>query len=499
MQQPINFNVYPKIDEWKPTDKDDIIFSNTKGFIIAPVSKCFKMEQEDLNLNYFNMSPKKCYNSEETRNHICDYLNYFEKFFDQDKELIVTMSKIKYMIDYVPQYTQDNFIYDVRVYILCQSLINKAMRLVEYNYNFNLTYKNISDVLQYTNEHTKIMLTMSILMKCCAPLITHFSYTHRLGEIDDAIMLVFDMILHLFDVDIYGKLYETAISNVGKNQHRNAPLWAQQDIRGKDVVTHSYTSVANIIINIMPKYAFDKNVVALNYTSIQKSNNNQITDISYEYNFIPLSSSNRDENNISDFDKHESNLIKQNEALYLQMKCNAYETMRKIEEQFGPFDMREVIFYKNELSTNERNHPVNKFQKQLVFNLFYKYFGDTDSLYELNAIDYTKLLIVAKKMLQSSYMVLLPYVIGGKLEKYVYRKTVNKKEMIKIQSSPYYELLYKRYRNEKAIKQILSMMATIISSNWRIIDYHDKSLHGKAIDILPDFIIEEIMAYSLLI
>ena len=495
--QPISFNVYPKIDEWN-VDKNDVIFSNTKGFIIVPVSKCFKMEQEDLNLDYFNMSPKKCYNSEETRNHICKYLNYFEKFFDQDKELIVIMSKIKYMIDYVPQYSHDNFIHDVRLYILSKSIINKAMNLVEANYNLDLTYKNISDVLQYTNEHTKIMLTMSILMKCCAPLITHFSYVHRTGEIDEAIMEIYDIILHLFHVDIYSKLYETAISNVGKSQHRNAPLWAKQDIRGKDVVTHSYASVANIIINIMPKYKFDKSIVALNYTSIQKNNNNQITDISYEYNFIALSSSNRDENNISDFDKHESNFIKQNEALYLQMKCNAHETMKKIEEQFGPFDMREVMFYNKELSI-DKNHPINKFQKQLIFNLFYKYFGDTDSIYNINTIDYVKLLIAAKKMLQNSYMVLLPYIISGKLEKYISRKTVNKKEMIKIQSSPYYELLYKRYRNEKAVKQILSIIATIISSNWRIIDYHDKELHGKVIDILPDFVIEEVMAYALLI
>ena len=499
MKQPINFNSnsYPKIDTWNPESPDDAIFTNTKGFIIAPISKCFNIEPNP-SLDYFTMSAKRCYNSQVMRDHTCQYLNYFEKYFDTDKELLVTMAKIKYMIDFVPQYTHQNFLYDIRVYILGRSLIEKAIRLVECNYALDLTYKNIADALQYTNEHAKILLCMSILMNCVIPLITHFAYTHRQGEIDEAIMAVFDIILHLFPVDIYAKLYETSISNVGKSQHRNAPLWAKQDIRGKDVVTHSYDSVSNIILNIMPKYVFNRSIVAMNYTSIQKNTGCQVTDIGYEYNFIPLSSSRRDEDNVSDFDKFESNMIRQNEALYLQMKCNSVETMKNIDAQFGPFDMEEVMFYKEQLSAG-KNHPVQNFQKYLIFNLFYKYFGDTASIYAINAIDYIKLMIAARRMLQDNYMILLPYILSAKVEKYVSRKTVNKKEMIKVQASPYYIMVHKKYQNDKIFKNILSTIATIISSDFRIIDYKDKSLHGKMIEVIPDIIIEEVLAYTLLI
>lgn len=497
----INFNGgenIPNIDTWNP-EPQDIIFTNAKGFIICPVTDCFNIKkEEDDTLDYFYVAPKKCYNSKKMRAHMCQYLNYFEKFFDPDKELLVTMAKVKYMIDCIPEYTNQNFLYDMRVYILNESLINKAIRLVECNYTLDLSYKQIADSLQYTNEHAKIMLCMSILMNFTIPLITHFAYTHRIGEIDDTIMEVFDIILHLFSVDIYTKLYETAISNVGKSQHRNAPLWAKQDIRGRDVVTHSYSAVSNIVLNIMPKYTFDRNIVALNYTSIQKSTGHQITDISYEFNYISLSSSKRDEDNVSDFDKFESNLIKQNEALFLQMQCNSSETMKSIEAQFGPFDMEEVMFYKEQLS-GHKGHPVQNFQKYLIFNLFYKYFGDTSSIYAINAIDYIKLMIAAKKILKGNYMILLPYILSAKVEKYVSRKTVNKKELIKVKASPYYNMVYEKYQNDKIINQILSTIATIISSDFRIIDYHDKSLHGKMIDTMPDLIVEEVLAYVMLI
>ena len=321
----------------------------------------------------------------------------------------------------------------------------------------------------------------------------------RIGEIDSFIMRVFDIILHIDpSVDMYGKLYETSISNVGKSEHKNPILWGKQDIRGKDVVTHSYDSVSNIILNIMPKYTFNRSIVALNYTSIQKNTDCQVIDIEYEFSYIPLSSSKRDEDNVSDFDKFEANLVKQNEALYLQQKCNCFETMKTIEAQFGPFSVEEVNFYLNEL-TNDSGTPIINFQKQLVFNIFYKYFGDTISVLAINAEDYVKLMIAAKRFLKQNYMILLPYIISGRIEKLVGRKTVNKKEMAKVQASPNYPLVVAKYKNEKIIKQILSYIATIISSNFRIIDYDDKELNGRMISTMPDIVIEEVLAYSLLI
>ena len=238
--------------------------------------------------------------------------------------------------------------------------------------------------------------------------------------------------------------------------------------------------------------------MALNYTSIQKNTDCQVIDIEYEFSYIPLSSSKRDEDNVSDFDKFEANLVKQNEALYLQQKCNCFETMKTIEAQFGPFSVEEVNFYLNEL-TNDSGTPIINFQKQLVFNIFYKYFGDTISVLAINAEDYVKLMIAAKRFLKQNYMILLPYIISGRIEKLVGRKTVNKKEMAKVQASPNYPLVVAKYKNEKIIKQILSYIATIISSNFRIIDYDDKELNGRMISTMPDIVIEEVLAYSLLI
>ena len=86
-------------------------------------------------------------------------------------------------------------------------------------------------------------------------------------------------------------------------------------------------------------------------------------------------------------------------ARYLQVKYNYEYIMKTIESEWGPFDEDEIMFYKKELRNNN-GEIINNFQKQLVFNMFYKYFGDTTSINAINEDDYVKLIITARKMLK---------------------------------------------------------------------------------------------------
>lgn len=172
--------------------------------------------------------------------------------------------------------------------------------------------------------------------------------------------------------------------------------------------------------------------------------------------------------------------------------------MNRIISQWGPFDENEVAFYLKELR-NDNGEIINGFQKQLIFNLFYKYFGDTASINAINAVDYVKLMLAAKKMLKNNMMSYFPYIISSKVQKIVSRKTLNKKELTKMEQSQYYPLILDKYKNEKIVKQILGTIATIITSTFNIIDFEDPELHGRQIIVESDIIIEEALLYILLI
>ena len=136
-------------------------------------------------------------------------------------------------------------------------------------------------------------------MNCMIPLMCHFMYARGITNSTEFILSVYDILIEQYDrkydIDIYNKLYETAISNVLRTAKRNQTIWNMQDIRGINTSIHTLQSVQNVLINIMPKYRYDGNLVHLNYKSILRNTGFQILDIEYEFSFISLSSSRRDE------------------------------------------------------------------------------------------------------------------------------------------------------------------------------------------------------------
>lgn len=222
------------------------------------------------------------------------------------------------------------------------------------------------------------------------------------------------------------------------------------------------------------------------------------TTIEYEFAFYSLSSSNRDADLNSEFDKFESFLQKADSSLYLQNKVACQSSMNAIELLYGPFDEEEVDYYLSCLA--DGNHiAVNSFQKDLVFNLFYKYFNDTQTLNLISIRDYAKLIIAARNILENAGMVLLPYIVSSRVDRVASRKNINKKELVKLELSPLYQQIKDKYRNEKVMKHIYSLIATILSSDFRHIDYNDRGNDGGLIPIIPELVMEEVLMYITLI
>lgn len=172
--------------------------------------------------------------------------------------------------------------------------------------------------------------------------------------------------------------------------------------------------------------------------------------------------------------------------------------MNTIRSQYGPFDPCEIEFQRNRLKNAEGSF-INGFQKQLIYNIFYKYFGDVEAIKSIQpATDYIEMMLAAKKILLENHMIIMPYVISAKVEKLVPRKSINKKEEKELLQSPYYPMLIDKYKSDKIINNILGTLATVISSSFRIIDYHNPAIDGKKIDTIPSIVMEELQLMTLL-
>ena len=488
------------VDAWIPYPEDKV-FKHTKGAVIVPLSK-FYGEPEGSPLDIFLMSAKRCYNNDQTREHFVHYINYFEKFYDTERELLLIYSNMKMSMDYFTNnYSRQQLITDIRRYFISGTIKSKVRRMNAENYSLELqSYKhNTNKCLEYHNKHASILMEISIFAKLLIPIITHFITVKKIVNIKEFLLEVFNEIIYSYgSTNMVMKLFVTASSNVGTSRSRDSTLWDMQHIRGRNANLHSIDSIENIMLNIMPKYRYDQNIICFNFNSIMNEIQHKVTDISYEYGFVTLSSSRRDEDNNSEFDKFESQLTKQDESKYLQNKVACQESMKIIEMKFGPFSDEEIKFQIDSLKVDGKP-IINAFQLELITNLFAKYFGDTATILAINQIDYIKLMLAAKKMLSLNQMVVLPHIISGRVDRLVSKKNINKKEQLRLEASAYYPIVKNKYKNDKIEKHILGIMAQILASEFTIIDYDNEDIHGKSVPNLPDYICEEVLMYSILV
>lgn len=272
---------YIPVDSWdteeNPISEEDRIFRNIRGEIILPIAEFFYNGDPDKSsLDYFAMNTKRSYNSDETREHICRYLNYFEKFYDYDKELLMIMYRIKLNIDYIRSYEMNNFMDDVKRYIIRNTnLTNKVRHFVDDNYLMSLSSNNNrTPNLQFNNDHAKVLYEISLIMNMYIPLATHYMYIHGIKLSDDIqlfMLSLFDMCMVKYEEErgiyIYDKIYETAVSIVNKSKNPDKLLWEKNQIRGNNATTHTQESVIDIIMNIMPKYCYVNNIINFIYFS----------------------------------------------------------------------------------------------------------------------------------------------------------------------------------------------------------------------------------------
>ena len=500
-------NAIPPVDRWVP-NPEDIIFRGLRGKqIMAPLAKILTNDDEDmLMFDSFILSVKKCYSSEEKVDHFTQYLNYFEKYYDPDHELLAIYARMKFMIDTddAGLYTKQQFMADIKRDILFSTFARKVKSMNEDNFIIHIKRnKKDGNVLQYSNRHLSALMEIGLFQIILIPLLTHYAYMKKIQNIDAYLMEFYEILIidmH-HDIDILTKLSETANSRIIQDMSKNSGSWDKQYIRSKNKFTYNIEIVWAIISQIIPKAIYEMNILNLIYVSIKGNITNKIIRAKYEYSFNQLSSDRNegdDDDDNSEFDKFESHLSKKNEALLMHNQVNFHSTMKQIEERFGPFSKEEIEYYKVELSKG-RKSPIVPHQKILVCYLFYKWFGDPSSLGSIDLTSYIKLIIAAKRILAANNLHTMEAILSGKFVKVIKRVNMNKKELQKITSSSTYEAVAAIYHNEKITNLLIAMLATIVSSKFQIIDFENKENTGLPFVPQQELLNEEFLIYASLI
>lgn len=484
-----------RVDEWRPS-KADLKVQYSGKLIVIPFDKLFDKQDNDT-LNNFIIK-KESY--AKRLDDITHYINYFIKFYDTDNELLMAYLKLKYLIDNKEQNLSINlFIKLLYNILLSDTMVKKIINMVEDNYYVDLSANTgikYNESLEFTNEHAKIMMQISVSMKLMVPVVFHYLNAKDLLRERHYLFRCYEGLFDLYgdNVDIYNKLWLSIFSKVNVNQIRNRLIWEQREIFGTTVLTQLEELLKDKIISeSMFKYTFDKNIISFNYVVLREQLRFFLAE-PYKQNRIELSIKKDNATGLSGLDKLEMNSSKIDESIVILSDINIKKTIKRIQNSMHIKPTKdEINFYRD-------NTYISEFQSQLVFYYYAKYFSGYRDLNLLNRTQYFKLLIILKKRLQYQKFIYLPQILTANIESRLNSRTIrNDKFLTKIESSSIYQhILSEKYSTLDDIGKpdmILNLLSTILNTTFTFVDYDHPETLGRVIELNQDVVSDEFLNF----
>ena len=462
---------------------------------------------------------------------IAQYLNYFANLYDPDDEYIFGLFKIKYEIDGTRSINADtvqllkDYIY---AFIFTPSMQKKIYTIVEENYfddiektdtQYEKNGKYYLESLEFTNEHIKILLRVSMGIKLMLPILVHYIDKCKIKLTKDSPFLFnfYEPLLTMFsspDVDIYNKLFIYVKRKVMDAQSRNKPIYEKNEIFGHDDMTlvDRYLKYELIGENffkfkfsesIDPKTGrYRENILGLIKTIIKIQlvffRKNE-----YSKNLAEVTNAkNGDE--LSGADKLEMNLSKIDEGLLNLADENISRSIEFIRDNINMKIPDEEIDYMIQ------HQAPSGLQVTLVRSYFGKYFGEMRDLNLLTRREFIILELLLKRILlvesgetgEDGYMVshaVLPYILTGNVSEKVNTRVIrNQKFSSKIEESYlYHKLIDQKYSYLNSIREniILQMLSALVNTNFTYVTYENQELTGNPIVYSDDQISDELLFF----
>lgn len=496
-----NNQQYTHIDLWEPEEDDPVYVRPDAKTMVIDFHRIYPSIPYNIALNTFNVN-RDCYSNRlgsfkskdgSVDKGICHYINYFIEFYDDDKELPMAYLKIKYILDKknsVPMKPK-KFNKLIQHIFFTDSIINKVKKLTDANYIVSLTQdendkKEYPKSLQFTNQHGKIMMSISFMMKIIAPVIYHYIGKYKDKEAISKIQ-IYPFYEPLFtiipppNINIWNKIYITALANYNANAANNKYMWQQQEIFGvgRDYAIENLVKEKLISDNVF-KYTYAKSIVNFNAVILKKQlRYYNKADFKTDLKEIKSDSNN---GNMSGKDKFEMASNKIDESFIIISKENIKSTIKRLKKKLG------VSYTKEEIDWYMSNFKIDDMQAELINYAFAKSFNGFGDLSLATRRDYMKLFVILKKDLRDNrgFDILPNILTGNKITKLNTRTVQNNKFIQDIkESSTWKNIIKEKFSVLKYINSedtILDMISNIINSGFLYCEYENQSLNGELIE-----------------
>lgn len=495
-----------ELNDWVPTEKEMYFTVDENN------NACANYFASILKMNHTQFETfiiiKKHYI--ERMSDILHHINYFINFYDVNREYCMSLLSVKYLVDTRQStMTQKAFKQLILERIVTPTYVANIKKMVHDLYKVNIDTDVNGDYRstpKITNAHAKVILAVSFAIRTVLPICIHFtnissSITTKRDYIPffDSIFMDIISAFEKDDVEIYSTICRFIAYRISRKYNSDIPMWEKKkQVHGANYETYLDELIHEVIlVKSLYKIKYDSSVVSYFDGIIQK---NYLQFKSENYKAKPVEISSEDfQNDSDDFLTHseslEMSMYRIDESNIIINEVNNEAVMRQIHEHFNiDITDEEYDFYME-------NIRLNRLTQVLIHAFYSRFFRDTKAVQLLPKSDVIYLIIVLKKYLQLSGMVILPQILTATvLGKFKENIIKNYKFIEKYKTSTVYQNVIEdkfKYVMELNSKEdpIIKWLSIIINSVFVFVD-PDPEINGKRCeDIQNDLIIDEFLRF----
>lgn len=491
----------PFLSDWEPTDKN--LYMEFKGDYVEAHYNEFLGLNKDNKLSFFIVK-KNHY--KERMDDICKVINYFETYFDDNKELFNSTLSVKYLIDQKPKMSIKTFQRMIMSRVVTTSFVKKIKDMTNYLYTINIDtdsegrYKNTPKI---TNAQAKLIVAISFAIRCILPLSIHYSDTNTNFVNKKDYIDCFDKII-MKVVKKFENNDEEVFNDICKFVKYRVDRFWNQDIGICVKKKQLYGITKEIYLEeVIHEVILVKSLYKLDYNRSVVSFIDGVIFL-YHYNFKienfkskpieldPQETSDDDNDRLTHAEAIEMSVYRIDESNALISEVNTANVLKDIRKKFSG-----IKIYEDEFEFYSQNVKINPVTKLFLENFYTRFFYDSNAVINVNRDTTIELLIYMKKYLTLKGMVLIPKLCTAKVHgKYKENIIKNSKFKEKINTSDIWKNIINEgysYISElnKKDEYIDKKISSFINSSFELVEF-DSDENGMILeDINQDLIIYE--------
>ena len=487
-------------ENWVKNQKEeDKVFVFDNGILMVFFERLLNFKLDDNLIGMFTFKNKY----RKQTGLIANHLNYFVKFYDPDKLYVTALLKVKPLLDTREGYlSEESFIKLLYSTIITEPILEQVNALVDLNntrsIECDVKTAKYGRESSFTDEHNAILYRMSMCTNLLIPLILHYAHRFMYSSKMFIINNYYDPLFEICGkgVNLKEKLFTFILKETRDSEKRDAQIWHQRELIGDfDPISFAETRLQNIVSNIIPKLDYNENShnIALIRSTVSRDFRN-FTKEKYKLFPTEISDERDSDDSLSQQDKMEMSMLRTDLSNIVISTVNKETVLNNLQKSL------KVDISRDEINYYKKYYKPTDFQMELIKLYFAKYFNGFSEMEALSTEQFARLVILMKYKMQSQGYKYLQHMIIGKMLDRTTTKTMRSLKFVdKIEQSDRYKRLvekkYAKLLKLKGPRVILDVLSTLLKTKFEFIDYNNRDLQGKVINIDEDLVSDEFLMF----